>query len=247
MVGVIFALLVPLQYQFGSILINKYQNEYQPIFALLFDVIRELNSWFLDKFIPHVATGDETSAHYVGACAIGIAHTVMICYFLGSSATLETSLLLIALDFFINIYLTLRIVWIKKRRPKNIQKQIELLQELARNESIEFIVPIAFLIAFVLAYYGPNSELIGDAGATIWQFVAVEDIKETLKMILLFFSIDLCSSVVSAIILWVFCKISLFRACIALQAEYGKVMGTWTGICLLTVSRMEFFQNDLNC
>jgi hypothetical protein len=231
----------------ASVLLNKYQNEYQPVFVLLFDVLRELNSWVLSKITNQTATGDESGAQFVSSCSVGISHTVMLCYFMGSSATLETSLLLIGLDFFINIYLTLRIVWITKRRPENIEKQIDLLQELARNELIEFIAPLSFLIAFVFAYYGPNSELIGDVGATIWQFVEVEDIKETISIILLFFSIDLCSSVVSAIILWVFCKISLFRACIALQAEYGKVMGTWTGICLLTVSRMEFFQNDLNC
>jgi hypothetical protein len=87
--------------------------------------------------------------------------------------------------------------------------------------------------------------LIGDAGATIWQFVAVEDIKETLKMILLFFSIDLCSTVVSSITLWGFCKISLFKAFMALQTEYGSVMCALIGLCVLTVS-MESFKNDLN-
>jgi hypothetical protein len=245
--GISYAILIPVQYQLASILIIKYQNEYQPVFALLFDVLRELNSWVVSKIISQTATGDESEAQLVVSCSVGIGHTVLICYFLGSSATLGTSLLLIGLDFFINIYLSLQIVWITKRRPENIEKHIDLLQELARNELIEFVTPLSFLIVFVLAYYGPNSELIGDVGATIWHFEEVNNINESISIILLFFSLDLCSTVVSSIILWGFCKISLFKACTALQAEYGKVVGALLGIFLFTVSRMRAFKNDLNC
>ena len=165
--------VVPPQYTFASMLLFNYQNEYQPIIAFLFIIIREVNAWIVSKFITKTASGDESGAQFVGSSFIGISNTVMIYYQVGSSATLETSILIMGLDFAINIFLTLRLVWIRKRRPQDIEKHIDLLQELARNELVELLAPLAFVIAFVVAYYGPNSGIIGGVGATIWQFVAI--------------------------------------------------------------------------
>jgi hypothetical protein len=219
-------------------LLFNYQNVYQPIIALLFIIIRELNGWIVSKFITKIASGDEPGAQFVGSSVIGISNTVMIFYQVGSSATLETSYFIMGLDFAINIYLTLRIVWVRKRRSQDIEKHIDLVEELARNELIEFLAPLAFVIVFVVAYYGPNSRIFGGVGVTIWQFVAIEDIKETMGIFVAFFFIDFCSGVVSSIILWVFCKFNLFKAIIVLQKEWGVVICVVLGFFVITVSKV---------
>ena len=52
---------------------------------------------------------------------------MQICYTLGTTATFETEVFLIGFDFFSNIYLCTKIIWVIKRRPGDINKQIALL------------------------------------------------------------------------------------------------------------------------
>ena len=212
------------QYNFGSKLLMRYQNEYQPILAMLLIGIREINSWISEKMISKMACGDESGAQFVGSTAIGINHAVFMCYIIGSAATLETSILLLVVDFVINMFLSIKVIWMRKWRHDDIQKQSDLLQELARNELIEILVPLIFLIALISAYYGPNSMLIGNVGATIWQYVAIENIHDTIIIILALFLADLSSTVINSILLWICCQINLLKAIIAVAKEYGRVI-----------------------
>ena len=233
----VYSLVVGIQYEFASMLLIKYQNIYQPILALLFIVIREVNSWIYSKFISKIASGDESSAQHVGSSTVVIKHMVMMCYIVGLYATLESSTVLIGIDSAYNIYLSFRIVWLQKQRPADIEKQINLLQELARNELVEFMTPLAFLVAFVVAYYGPNSDLFGNVCAEIWQYVAIEDINGTVKSLFMLFFIDFCSTVLSGIILWIYCKINLLKVLTALEMEYGLAFCVLIGLYTSTVSR----------
>ena len=74
-----------------------------------------------------------------------------------------------------------------KWKTCDIEKQIDLLKALARHELVEFMVPLAFLFLFVIAYYGPNCGLFFNICAAIWQYVAIEDINVTIKIVLLLF------------------------------------------------------------
>ena len=122
-------------------------------------------------------------------------------------------------DFLINICISLRLVWVKKRRPDDIEKQYELLLEVLIAELTEFLVPLAFLLTFIASYYGPNSTLIGNVGSSYWKYDAVDDGKQYVQNILMFFFIDFCSCVASAIVLWLFCRINLAKAFVTLEKE----------------------------
>ena len=224
------------EYELASMLVIRYQQVYQPFLSLLFVVIREVNSWIYSKFVNKMAKGDEWGAQHVGCFTIGIQHAVIMGYVVGWYATLETSILIMTLDFAINIYLSLKIVWLRKQTPQDIQKQTDLLQELARNELIEFVVPLAFLIALIFAYYGPNADLIGNICAEIWQYKAIEDINRIIKTMSIFFFIDFCSTVLSCIILWISCQINFLKVLMALVKEYQLVVCILLGSYLSLVS-----------
>ena len=189
-----------------------------------------------EKVASKTSSGDKWGSRLVGCYILVVKHILLICYAVGGTTTLSTSIVLMGIDFAINIFVSIRIVWIKRRTPEDVEKQIYLLQELAINEMVEFMAPLAFVLAFVIAYYGPNSNLIGNVGATIWQFVAVEDISHTMELMCMLFLIDFSSTVISGIILWVFCKINLAKVFMVLEKEYGLVFCIVLSVNVLNVS-----------
>lgn len=232
---IVWALLMGLQYELASVVMTKYQNVYQPILSLLFVFIREANAWISGKLIKNTANGDVSGAQHVASSYVTIFYGVVICYILGSSATKETSFVLMGLDFVINIYLSLKLVWLKKQRPVDIEKQIDVILALARNELIECVTPIAFIIAFVVAYYGPNCDLIGNVCAEIWQYTAIKDINGMVITSIMLFIVDFFSTVTSSIILWRYCKTNFLKALIASEKEYGLAFGIMLGTTVFTV------------
>ena len=215
-----------ISFQFNRIyagLLLKHQNEYQPIIAVFFRAILELNLWIGKKFLSRTTNGDKVGAELVLSIDVGIRYAMIICFSIGNITTFNTQILLMGIDFGYNVYLSLRIVWMNKRRPDDIDKQIELLQELTILELIQFTTPLVFILSIVSGFYGPNSELLVNIGATIWHSTPIKNIDETTTAILTFFLVDFCSTIVAAIILWKSCKINLFRAFVALMNEYGPI------------------------
>jgi len=215
-----------ISFQFNRIyvgLLLKYQNEYQPIIAMLFRAILELNLWIGRTFLSKTTNADKVDAELVLSIDVGIRYAMIICFSIGNITTFNTQILLMGIDFGYNVYLSIRIVWINKRRPDDIDKQIELLQELTILELIQFTTPLVFILSIVSGFYGPNSKFLVNIGATIWHSTPIENIDETTSFILTFFVVDFCSTIVAAIILWKNSKINLFKAFVALLNEYGSI------------------------
>ena len=121
-----------------------------------------------------------------------------------------------------------------------VDKQIGLLQELVINEIVEVMIPPAYLVTFLVAFYGPNAELIGNVRYGNWQYTPTEDVNHTINFVLVFFFIDLCSLLISAILLWKFCRINLYRAFTEVQREFGFAFMLQMGSTLPGVSRNIF-------
>ena len=175
------------------------------------------------KLIHKSANGDEQSAQLITGYSIAGRHGIQICTTVGGIASPNTVYVLLGIDFSINVYLAVKIVWLRKRRSDQIDKQIDLLQELALNELMEFVLPLAYIGAQVLGYYGPNAEILVDVGADIWSSIPIENIWESSSTLLWFFSCDLGSTVLTGIILWSFCQINLFQALATLVKEFYLV------------------------
>ena len=232
----LYNLLVLIQYNFAAKLLINYQHGFQPVAALSYIFIRELNAWATRKLICGMASGDETGAQAFGSLVVGIRYTMQVCYTLGTIATMETEIFLVGFDFAWNIYVCLNIIWVNKRRPEDVEQQNCLLQELAIAELTEFVSPLSFSIAFILAYYGPNGHLIGNIMAAIWHYEAIEDAPGYLKTVLMFFLVDFGSTVVSLVLLWFICKINFLKVLVAVQKEYGGRIVMILGFYILSVS-----------
>ena len=113
-------------------------------------------------------------------------------------------------------------VWLKRRNLGSIHNQINILQDLAINELVEFHATLSFILVFSIAYYGPNAHLFGNISNSYWTYIAIEDITQTLGNMILFFLVDFSSVIISAVILWYFCNINLLKVFLALLEEFGN-------------------------
>ena len=98
---------------------------------------------------------------------------------------------------------------------------IHLLQEVMINEWVELVIPLAYLVFLMMAYYGPNNELIGDIGNSYWQYIEIENMEQPIMYLSAFFFVDLVSLLTSGTLLWFFCKINMYIAFAELQKEFG--------------------------
>ena len=148
---------------------------------------------------------------------------MITCFAMENIATFYTEILLMGIDFVCNVYLCLKIIWISKRHPDEKDNQIELLQELGTNELIEFTTPLVFILSVVVGYYGPNSKYLLHIGATMWHSIPIDNINELVSNISTFFVIDFCSTIVTATMLWLICKINLLKVFVALLKDCGPI------------------------
>ena len=117
-------------------------------------------------------------------------HAFMVVYIIGSVATFETSVAIFAIDFFINVYICIKIIRLKRSTTLDIDKQIGLLQELVISEMVEVVIPLTYLLTFIVAYYGPNTELIGNVRNGYWQYTKTDDVGHTIEYVFMFFLVD---------------------------------------------------------
>ena len=67
--------------------------------------------------------------------------------------------LLLGIDFVINLIFAFNVF--RHHKKKKVRACAEALQVLVLNETLEFMVPMMFMLCFVAAYFGPNAEIIG--------------------------------------------------------------------------------------
>ena len=92
-------------------------------------------------------------------------------------------------------------------------------------ETIEIIIPLAYAIAYIMAYYGPNAALMQGVKTTYFGMSASE-LEPTMEFLFTMFAFDSLGAVLVAIILGLFCRINAIK-------EYCKVMQKhWITLCL---------------
>ena len=239
----IYLVLQTLAFQFQilpmSSIIVANQNSYQPIISLLLPIIREINMWWIHaKLTEKVSNGDLQMTSIMARFNLSVHYTIVLCFLLGTGTTDVTTWVLIGTDFTLNILVCLRIVWTKKRHSERIDKCIDLIQELAVAELVEFLCPLSFSLALALAYYGPNCWLIGNLCWEMWGFSALTDINQTFIAMGTFFAVDLCSTAITAFILKYVCQINLLNAFNELLKEFriGFFVPLTTLVMLVSIS-----------
>ena len=234
----LYNLTINLQYMLYTNFLKKLQDsDYQPIAALYLILIREVNFWITSKFVTKMASGDEQGAQIVAGYYMAGRHGIHVCASIGGAASANTVYLLIAIDFLLNIYLAIKIVWLKKRGQEQIGQQIDLLQKLTLNELMEFVLPLGFLAAQAMVYYGPNCGIVLEACGKFWHASStIENIWESSRALFWFFCMDFGSVILSGCILWVFAGINLLKPFGVLIKEFFLPLTFLPPYLVLTVN-----------
>ena len=97
---------------------------------------------------------------------------------------------------------------------------------------------LTYLICIVMAYYGPNAEILGNIKLSIWQFDRpIADIEAYISKVSILLAVDLLSLVVSGIILRMICGINVLKTLRKLQKQYWQFFAIAEGYLLMEVSK----------
>ena len=151
--------------------------------------------------------------------------------------------ILVGIDFFINLYFVIKVFRLKRNLKKNNQEDLLMsVQNLVLGESLEIILPLAYLLCFLAAYYGPNAELLGNIKNGFWQFKAVDELWAPTKSLLFVVVFDSISFILAGIVMLCFCNMNLAHVYLHMMKEFGLILSIHHAyllqhlFCLVTIS-----------
>ena len=99
---------------------------------------------------------------------------------------------------------------------------------------------LSYLLLIIMAYYGPNAELLGNVRLAIWQFQRpITNIQaHVVKVSILLAAADLLSAVINGAMLWYFCKINVLKVMKKLQQDFWYLFAVAEGFFLLEVKNV---------
>jgi len=248
LIAITYSQVQTLMYGVWTKMFLAFKNKFQWTLAILLPLFKEVNIWIMTKLTSRCANGDEQSMKIACIQLVEARHSLFLAYTVGSIANLSTEIIMLTTDVLMNVYMSVKITWLRKTNPNESEnEQIKLLVDLVIAELVEFVVPLVYLLSFCTAYFGPNADIIGNIKNDYWQFEQVEDFAHTVGSILIFFSIDATSMVVSSVILWRFCRINLYRAFMIIQKEFGVLFAMNLATLLYLASNQFNSYNRFSC
>jgi hypothetical protein len=115
---------------------------------------------------------------------------------------------------------------------------MEMLINLVIAELTEFTTPLIYLLSFCTAYFGPVGTLLGGIKSEYFHHIPVDDFSAAVENVVSFFIIDASSIVVCFILLYMVCRINLYRAFVVVQKEFGVLFAINLALGIYSVSKM---------
>ena len=204
----------------------------QWIIAIVLALSKKLNASMLNHLLCKAAGSKKSKAKGMAKLQVELAFSFTIVIIIGSKATELTTYSILGLNFLLNIILCINCIRLHRKVAdannglidvRNKTKS-EMLTELVLNETVEFVVPMLFIITFSITFYGPNATIIGNVRNDYWQYQKVNDIKQYLTGAFKMTLIDALSGVISMILLRIFCNVNGFNLYIKVFRKYGLLL-----------------------
>ena len=211
-------------------------SEFQLIMAVLLPITREIDYRVTTKILSK-PTGflDDNSKTSI-AVTVNTTYAESLAMILGTTATRVTSFCILAVDFMLNLksaYMIMRLnAKINPDLIENQKKLIEVkheLRKLSLVEIIEIMVPLCYIFTFLIAYYGPNAELLGNVRSNYWQYKPVEDVGKLVLTIFCMFLVDISSGIFAGLLLSTSSIDLLREGCAVLKTHWPII--TLTSAC----------------
>ena len=229
----LYVVFMDVQFNCVSYLFKILPSRIQWPLGLLLPLLREMNFRMLSRILLKSTCDDDpkeggkilliiaSNSIYLLYVAIKVSHT----------ATQMTSYLILFIDFVINLYSCKNILRLHKvigqENQENSANKRYIQQHLLKLilvETLEVLVPLAYVITVLIAYYGPNADILGNIGNSQWQYEAIPDIRKLVESLMLMFVIDICSAIIAGLLLWKLCCINVLRKACAVIQEYWAII-----------------------
>ena len=242
---------IPLQLIGVSKVFKETPPSIQWLLGLVLPLIKEINDRITGRLLSKAATTENMmDALLVGKMTTSFQFSFWMTIFLATFATIETGYVMLGINFVINLQLCYKEIKLgRKTFPSHHDDQVNqslkrgVIMELVLNETIEILVPIAFIVSYTIVFYGPNHDVMGNVGCDYWTFQKVEDLNAFLMPVLLMALVDCTSGLVSGVLLWKYCRINIVMEYCSVIRRYWAILGLLGAAYLFSVQLLFNYFN----
>ena len=229
-------------YQGVQVLFVLVDETYHWPLVLLILLLREFQVRLFSYIGKKINKSEDLAVEIDAVVLAAIRHILFLSVNLGSMTTANVSYAILAADFTINLGDCLAIIWYHKKGDEaSKKKKMHALITLIANETTEFILPISYVSVLLLSYYGPNAEIMGNIKNSSWQYAAIENIDDTIFWLGVMFLVDSASTVISFLLLWVFCKVNIIKMYSHILQHMGYLLAVQPAYYISEVFLISFY------
>ena len=206
-------------------------ESYQWVLGIALPLTKEITDHVGGKIVlKSVADDDINDALFAGKISFSLQFSIWITVLLATSATQTTGYVMLATNFAINMRLTFKAIKFKKPISSHLLpattdfQRRDAIDELVLNEIVETLVPIAFIISYSIAFYGPNHDVIGNVGCGYWSFQKIEDLNTFLVPVMLMTFFDTASVIISGALLHIYCNSNILLEYCRVVKRYWMIL-----------------------
>ena len=198
--------------------------------ALLLPIIRKFSEW-VSVEIGFKAAGERNiSVKLALICQVACLHTVVLSTLLGSDISSTTAYVLMTVECVPNLVSAIYIIHVRKindvqeqeRKKKKRKNEINTAFKcLTMKEFLEVLIPAAYSFSFLIAYFGPNAEILGNVRNDYWHFKKVTNVFNKLKKIGLLFIVDAIRAICLSLVLSLTCNLNMYKTYCEITQRYG--------------------------
>ena len=109
-----------------------------------------------------------------------------------------------------------------------------ILIKLVLTEILEILAPLSYLITVLLAYYGPNAEILGNIRNGCWHFKPIQAIGQLVFHVAIMFIIDSSSAVIVGYWLFKACSINF------VEETFKVIREKWDAIAIIMANFLTY-------
>ena len=103
-------------------------------------------------------------------------------------------------------------------------RTVTSVQVMVLSGILEIILPMAYLLAFLAAYHGPNADVLGNIKNDYWHFKPLVDHWPTTMSLLLLTAFQIVSFFLAGVFLYCSVQLNLFFVFLHVMKEYGLIL-----------------------
>ena len=207
-----------------SVLLKTLPGYLQWIIAFLIQMQKSFEIFVMSRLVNRMEGGREEASQILLRISIDISYSIFIAVRL-PDANLITVFFIIAVDFFLLLQTSYKIVQLHKRvteetaESAKIERQ-RMVTELVLAELTEGMTPLAYAIGIAMAYYGYNGTILGNIKNGFWGYKPIDDIGYLFQMMILLFGFDIFSTLINSFVLSISTNIKLLREFCSIMKRY---------------------------